>query len=527
MPGWRSTGAAASGSAGAVPVQGACRIRVRRRRVFLRPRADRLGAGRPAGGVDARRDPRPVGDRQVLAAARGGAPRAARRGAAGQRALAPGAAAARREIRAASSSARSAVSSGSALGELGRGGRIVVAVDQLEELFTVCELEDERASSSSRWWRPPATTSGGCCVVCSLRADFYGRLAPTRRFAELLSRSHVLVGPIDRDELREAIEQPAARAGLEVERPARRRARRRGRATSPAACRCCQPRCSSCGARATGGCSGCRATARPAASAAPSPGSPRPRTCGSPSREREVARGLLLRLADGEEGAPERRLVPFDELPGIDGAQRVLASLTDARLLTVGAGAVELSHEALLREWPRYRAWLEEDRVGRQLHAHLPVAAGEWDPRGRDPADLYRGARLAAALEFHAQHRDEMNRLEREFVAASRSQADREVRRQRSQNRRLRGAAGRRRRAAGARRDRRRGGAGRCSSGRAATLGSPTARPMPRSGGSSEKKLSTSRGSMWRRCWRARRWRSIARHRPRGRCCRPCSAAPP
>ena len=59
------------------------------------------------------------------------------------------------------------------------------------------------------------------------------------------------------------------------------------------------------------------------------------------------------------------------EIEDIPGAARVLSALTDARLLTVGSGAVELSHEALLREWPRYREWLEEDRVRRQLHDHL------------------------------------------------------------------------------------------------------------------------------------------------------------
>jgi hypothetical protein len=104
----------------------------------------------------------------------------------------------------------------------------------------------------------------------------------------------------------------------------------------------------------------------------------------------------------------------------------------------VGAGTVELSHEALLREWPRYRAWLEEDRAGRRLHAHLRVAAAEWHARRRDPGELYRGARLAAALEFAAQHPEQMDRVEREFVEASRLEADREVGRQRAQNRRLR-----------------------------------------------------------------------------------------
>ena len=72
--------------------------------------------------------------------------------------------------------------------------------------------------------------------------------------------------------------------------------------------------------------------------------------------------------------------------------------------MTVSDGEVELSHEALLREWPRYRAWLEEDRIGRRLHAHLTAAARDWDARGRDPGELYRGARLAAALDWAAQH---------------------------------------------------------------------------------------------------------------------------
>ena len=55
-----------------------------------------------------------------------------------------------------------------------------------------------------------------------------------------------------------------------------------------------------------------------------------------------------------------------------------------------------------MREWPRYRAWLEEDRVGRRLHAHLTDAARAWDAGGRETGDLYRGARLTAALGWAA-----------------------------------------------------------------------------------------------------------------------------
>src|SRR6266545_1923085 len=105
----------------------------------------------------------------------------------------------------------------------------------------------------------------------------------------------------------------------------------------------------------------------------------------------------MLRLASGENETLARRRVPLGELERIGGAGPVLAELTDARLLTVSDGEVELSHEALLREWPRYRTWLEEDRIGRRLHAHLTAAARDWDEQGRDTADVYRGARRAAA----------------------------------------------------------------------------------------------------------------------------------
>jgi WD40 repeat protein len=140
-----------------------------------------------------------------------------------------------------------------------------------------------------------------------------------------------------------------------------------------------------------------------------------------------------------EEGALTRRRVPVGELHSLARSERVLGALVDARLLTASDGEIELSHEALLREWPRYRVLLEEDQVGRRLHAHLAEAAREWDARRRDPAELYRGARLAGALEWAAHHDDQLNTLEREFIDSSRLEAERGARQQRSQNRRLRG----------------------------------------------------------------------------------------
>ena len=192
----------------------------------------------------------------------------------------------------------------------------------------------------------------------------------------------MLVGPMDRDELARAIEQPAARAGLEVERPLAE-ALVSDVAGEPGGLpllsttllelwRARDGRALRYGSyRASGGVRG--AVARLAEDAYNQLG----------EGERRIARGLMLRLASGEDGTLARRRVPLGELERIPGARPVLAELTDARLLTVSDGEVELSHEALLREWPRYRTWLEEDRIGRRLHAHLTAAARDWDEQGR------------------------------------------------------------------------------------------------------------------------------------------------
>ena len=151
--------------------------------------------------------------------------------------------------------------------------------------------------------------------------------------------------------------------------------------------------------------------------------------------QREVARRILLRLAgQGEGESAVRRRVELAELDAErdDRVAEVLAVLAGDRLVTIGEGEVEIAHEALLREWPRLRRWLEEDTEGRRLHQHLRAAAREWDAGGRDPGELYRGARLAAAVEWSAAHGPELNASERAFLDASRTANERSQRRLRA-----------------------------------------------------------------------------------------------
>jgi WD40 repeat protein len=160
-----------------------------------------------------------------------------------------------------------------------------------------------------------------------------------------------------------------------------------------------------------------------------------------PDEQKSLVRSLLLRLVgEGEGDAAVRRRAPLAELDleRNEPAGRVVATLADSRLVTVSEGSVEVAHEALLREWPRLREWIEEDGQGRRLRRHVTSAARGWHDAGRDDGELYRGARLAAALDWSTEHALELNELEREFVTESREASEREARGARRTNRRLR-----------------------------------------------------------------------------------------
>ncbi len=96
--------------------------------------------------------------------------------------------------------------------------RAVIVVDQFEELFTHCQSDTQRMELIDNLLSAAGAVGGRALVVLTLRADFYGHCALHSAFADVLSQSHVLVGPIaSNEELREIIEQPAWLVGLECE----------------------------------------------------------------------------------------------------------------------------------------------------------------------------------------------------------------------------------------------------------------------------------------------------------------------
>jgi conflict system STAND superfamily ATPase/WD40 domain-containing protein len=132
-----------------------------------------------------------------------------------------------------------------------------------------------------------------------------------------------------------------------------------------------------------------------------------------------------VRIGDGAEDT--RRSADLNELMnarfGGDTTEfrQARGELAAARLITLGSGGATMTHEALLRAWPRLRGWIDADRASLLLQQRFADAAATWQRTGRDPAALYRGTLLADALQWAAQQGG-LSPLEQEFLHASAEQ---------------------------------------------------------------------------------------------------------
>ena len=109
--------------------------------------------------------------------------------------------------------------------------------------------------------------------------------------------------------------------------------------------------------------------------------------------QQQIVRRVLLRLTQPGAGALDtRRRALLSEMWANDEdrpqVERVLRSLTDARLLTTDSEAtgepqIEVAHEALIRHWERLQTWLNEDRDNLRLRESVSESVKEWEKSGK------------------------------------------------------------------------------------------------------------------------------------------------
>ncbi|MFI2201955.1 hypothetical protein ACH47Z_14510 [Streptomyces sp. NPDC020192] len=314
--------------------------------------------------------------------------------------------------------------------------RPVVIVDQFEEAFTLCPDEADRRTFIQLLHAvctPAAGTDGPApvVVVLGIRADFYEQCLGYPELADALQHRHMVLGPLTSTELREAVTGPAKAVGLELEPGLAELIVREVSADGPRGAhdagvlpllshallatwqRRKAGKLTLAGYRAAGGIQGAvAATAERAWS-------------GLDPAARTAARLLLLRLVRlGEDTQATRRRGTRRQLaaesadPGK--TEESLEALVRARLVTLDADTVEITHEALLHAWPRLRHWIDDNRNDHLLRQRLEEDGRAWEDSGRDSSLLYRGSRLEQARGWARSAGDTfLTRSAVEFLAAA------------------------------------------------------------------------------------------------------------
>ena len=328
------------------------------------------------------------------------------------------------------------------------GTRLLLVIDQFEELFSLTQDKDTRRLFLDSLVTLGSDARSQVRTIVTLRADFFDRPLEHSEFSQLIQRGLVTVAMPDQDSLTQMVSRPARQSGLELEPglvteivrdvmeqpgglPLMQYAltelaeRSDGRTLTAA------------GYRESGGVLGALGQRAEEIYQGLSPST------------REVAERIFLRLVTVDEHADDtRRRIRRTELNalGLDrhAVETVLNQFGSFRLLsfdrdpTTRGPTVEVAHEALIREWPRLRSWIDDKREDLLLERRLREAVAEWNGSDRDPGYLLRGARLAQFETWADTAPSETTDDERLLIAESRALADTERETERRRVRRLR-----------------------------------------------------------------------------------------
>jgi len=323
------------------------------------------------------------------------------------------------------------------------GGRVLLVIDQFEELFTITDDLPRRrflGALASAVAEPGTQIT----VLLALRADYYDRPLLHPEFAQVFIPGVVNALPMTPNELEAVVVGPAERAGVAVE-PALLAELVADAADRPGTLPLLEYALTELfdqktkaaltleGYRALGGIRGVLSRSAEALYGALG------------SDERHVAMQVFLRLVQLGQGTTEsRRRLPLSDLMGLDldpvALSKVLETFGARRLLsfdrepTTDQASIEVAHESLFREWDRLAGWIDRHRTALQRLETFMAAADEWEASGRNQDYLLTGTRLA---EFEAWTHDRtlpMTERQKEFLAAglARRQAEEAVERART-----------------------------------------------------------------------------------------------
>jgi WD40 repeat protein/DNA-binding SARP family transcriptional activator len=307
------------------------------------------------------------------------------------------------------------------------GTRLLLVVDQFEELYTlVKDAADGRLFLESLL---APNHPSGLMTLLALRADFMSQALSTRPLADAIQRGGLLLGPMNRDELRRVIEEPARNRGVVCE-PGLVERLLDDVGDEPGKLPLLEfalmqlwerrelLRLTHVAYDLIGGVAG--ALTRYAEHF----------YIRLSEQEQANARRIFLRLIRPGEGTEDtRRIAARVEFDAQD--WQLVQNLSQARLVVTshdpkrGHEVVEIVHEALIRHWARLRDGLAEDREFHAWHERLQVPLAAWADSACDDRALLTGLSLTQSERWYIERLHDLSTVEREFLSASLAARDR------------------------------------------------------------------------------------------------------
>ena len=279
------------------------------------------------------------------------------------------------------------------------GSTIVIVIDQLEELFTMCSDQDERVKFAAALAQLSASPEAPIRVIGAIRDDFLMQLDALAPLRTVLSPALVLLGNPSREALVRIVVEPAKRAGYSIDADL---------ANAMVDVVADQP-----GALALLSFTAARLwelrdrvfreLTRRAYDAMGGVGGALSRHAEDtlaefPADDQPLVREVFRHLVSAE---GTRALITAKDLRqrlASPRADAVIDKLVAARLValseTDGAAHIEVIHDALFGAWPRLQQWVREDLDGARMREQLRVASRQWARRDRPGGLLWRDEAL-------------------------------------------------------------------------------------------------------------------------------------
>jgi WD40 repeat protein len=306
--------------------------------------------------------------------------------------------------------------------------RLLLVADQFEELYTLCQDEQERQVFLEQLLAAVNHTPN-FTFVFTLRADFLGYALSYRPFADALQNADVKIGPMNRQEMQAAIEEPA-KGLLQIEVGLTERILKDvGNSSGNLAllefaltqlwAKQSQRVLTNSAYEEIGGVEKALANYAEEAYKLLS------------DEDKQITQQVFIQLVRPGEGTEDtRRLASRVEVG--ENNWNLVKRLADMRLVVsgrddiTGEENIEMVHEALIREWTTLRQWMETDRRFRSWQERLRAAKRQWEDAGKDDGALLRGVLLAEAEDWQHKRLNELSSEERVFIQLSLALRDRE-----------------------------------------------------------------------------------------------------